>query len=227
MRLKEQQLRETLERALHHGKDLGDHVHYDQLAREASIRCEALIHDLLGAVDQHLEVLSACALANHQLRRECETLQKELDHLEGRPPEPDLFEAAEPVLRQLSAEQVAALRYVCSLESEPAPPAPDSTEVFAKGQAYVQGLEQQLAEIRSLATRVFEVLEEKVRRGWMPQSEIDSRKPGTEEGIRKMDELVELRRDFLRSCIEDRDALLRRRDELRQALARVRTPEPA
>jgi len=222
MRLNEQRLREIMERALAAGKDLSDHVHYDKLGQETGLRSEALLHEFPELLDKRMDALGPCSLANHQLQRECETLQDELDRREGRPPRPDPMEVLAPVLAQMPADQVAALRFVNALSQEPAPPAPDATEVFEKAKDYVRSLDEKLADIRKHSAALGEVAREKVRRGWMPQSEIDSREPLLEKNFRVIDAAIQVCRDFLRTAIDEHQKLIRRREDLRAALAQAK-----
>ena len=76
------------------------------------------------------------------------------------------------------------------------------------------------AEVRREAQAVFEIGEEKVRRGWVQRAEIDSYKATTEASFEKIETPLPDYRKDLESQLAEHESLLKRRQELCQALDR-------
>lgn len=224
MRQGELKMRAAVEPALKAAKELGDRMHYHKLSTESQARAQGHIEAITALIDERLVALTPCFLATHELRRECETLQRDLDALDGHPPKPDILDAAEPLLAQCSPEQAAALRGVLLDASLPAPPAPETTDAFDVARTYVERLTATRDEVRRETDMLFEIAAEKVRRGWMPQAEIDSRRPPSEAFLADTEKCVAVIRSSFESALADYASLQERRCQLRQALRRHERP---
>lgn len=220
----ERQLRETLDRVLKMGKELGDHMHYDRLGTDVETRAKELLKEITDLIEhERVKVLEQCFTANYDLRRECESLGDELDKLEGRAARPDPLEGEESLLAQLPPKQAAALRLVAAQSRLPAPPAPEATDAFERGKDFLERLTARVSELRRETATLLEVTEEKVRRGWAARSEVDSRKPDRERFLSQIEAAVPPVREFVETALAEYHLQLQRRARLRQAIARHRS----
>jgi len=221
MRQSEHKMRAAIEPALRAAKELGDRMHYDKLYSETHARLQEQLEEIKTLIGPEcLKMLAPCFLAGHELRRECETLQRKLDRLEGRPPKPDILDAVDPILAQCSPEHAAALRGVLLDASSPAPPAPETTDAFDNARAFVERLTTRVDDARRDTAMLFEIAAEKVRRGWVAQSEIESCQPASQTFFAGIEGPVTMIRTSFESSLADYDSLQERRRQLRQALAK-------
>lgn len=217
----ERQMRDGLEDVLKKGRELGDRAHYHKLDQDTAARVGKLLEEFKGLLGQWIDMLGRCCFANHQLRSECAALEDELARLQGRPPKPDPFARAAPMLDQLPPRQAAALQLMATLgNTPPKTGSPDTTEAFDKAKAFVEAMATKAAEVRREAQVMFEIGEEKVRRSWAERAEIDSYKATAEESFEKIEAPFPGCRKDLESQLAEHESLLERRQQLRQALGR-------
>ena len=217
----ERQMRDSLEAVLKKGRDLGDRAHYHKLGQDTAARVGKLLEEFKELFGQWIEVLGQCFLVNHQLQSECEALEDELARLQGRPPKPDPFARLAPVLDQLPPDQAAALQLMATLGSiPPKTGGPDTTEAFEKAKASVEAMAAKAAAARQETQAMFEIGEEKVRRGWAQRAEIDSYKATAEESFEKIEAPLPGCRKDIESQLAEHESLLKRRQQLCQALDR-------
>lgn len=211
-------MRAAVEPALRAAKQLSDRMHYDKLYTEGQARMQGHLAAITALIEERVAVLGPCFLASHELRRECETLEREVDALDGCPPKPDILAAAEPLLAQCSPEQAAALRWVLLDNTLPAPPAPETASAFDAARTYIERLTTTQEELRRETDLLFEIAAEKVRRGWLLQSEIDSRRPSCEVFLGNIVKCVTLIGSSFESSLADYTLLKEHRCRLRLAL---------
>lgn len=217
----ERQMRDGLEDVLKNGRELGDRAHYHKLGQDTAARVGKLLEEFKELFGQWIEVLGQCCLANHQLQSECEALEDELARLQGRPPRPDPFARFAPMLDKLPPDQAASLRLVATLgRTPPRPAGPQATEAFDKAKAFVEAMAGRAAEVRREAQTLFEIGEEKVRRGWVQRAEVDSYKATAVASFEKIESPLPGCRKDLESQLAQHESQLKRRQDLRQALGR-------
>ena len=215
----ERQVREGLEGVLKQGRELGDRTHYHKLGQDTAAHVGKLLEEFKELFGQWVEVLGQCCLANHQLQSECEALEDELARRQGRPPRPDPFARLAPALDTLPPDQAAALRLVAALgKVPPRPVGPEATAAFDKATAFVESMTGKAAEVRREAQVMFEIAEEKVRRGWVQRAEVDSYKATAIASFEKIEAPLPGCRNDLESQLAEHESLLKCRQELRQAL---------
>jgi len=218
MRQQEAQLRERLDSVLKAGQELGARVHYDSLSKESLDRVQALVEEFPKFLEQRVEVLGDCFLAYHDLRRECETLQAQLDARAGRATPADI-DTLEPLLAKLPAKQADALRLVSALSRLPASPAPERVDAFDKAEVYLAVLEGKLAALRKDMHVILEITDERMRRGWVTAQDVEPLKAKAEQNLGQLEGSATPMREMLDSLRADYEALQQRRQELRRVLA--------
>lgn len=201
------------------GKELGEHAHYDKLSRDTADRVSRLLEQFKELIERdRMEVLGECLLANHHLQRECERLAAEIAMAKGEPPPPDPLADVESLLAGLPTQQANALRWAVAEYSLPAPEAPDTTDAFPNGRAFVDRLTATVAEIQREAATLFDIVDVKVQKGWAQRADIDCRKVDAQKFLLQFDNAREESRRMLEAALREYQSLSERRQKLRADL---------
>jgi hypothetical protein len=210
MREREANLRASLDKAYKAGRDLTEHAHSDRLLKDRASAASSDSAALSAAILESRELLIQCELENIERARQCERLEAELDSLEGRQPK----RSVETILEQLPVGEAAEIRsFLQALPSSPGP------QVFLSTEAHLNSMVEQLAALRIKAAEAFAIAQERVSRGWMAESEVETRKP---EFDKRMDVIeTEIRREeaLLKDVRERHAGLISKRDALLRAIA--------
>lgn len=216
---KEQALRDTLERTQRLGKDLSDRMHYDRLFKDKAARVPKLSEEIAHDLREAIELLGKAFVARQHLSRECDDLQAELDVHQGRPPKPDLMTTIDPFLQTLPREQADAFRLIVELERGRRGSAQEAKDRVEKTSAALDSLDTKVAIFRQEVAESVLIAEEKVRRGWMPQSAFDSARAALEKPVRDGEASILALRELVRDYAKDYDSFTQRMQEIQTALA--------
>jgi hypothetical protein len=222
-RRKEQALRESLDRLLKLGKELGDRIHYDKLSEERLSLLTPLAEEIKLALEQRLEVVADCGLAQYGLTRECEILEERLKSADGSPTT-DLLAGMEDDLARLPPKQANGLRLIAALDkakhSSPKP-LDEVRKPLERASRFHEALDHKVRTLCQLATEMIEIAAERVRRGWLPPEKLEALRPLAEKLHRDLAAAVEQQKATLDDYLAASESLITRREGLLTRLSKL------
>lgn len=197
----EKELRERLDRTLRMGRELHDHAHYDRLTKERLDKALKSLQTTTDHLTESLEILGRCLSENHVV--ECEGRRRH-----GDDPAADIERAD---LSMLPADQAASLRLVAQMGvtfTEETIKDAIAGRAHEDASAFFVEMERVFQLALSDTKAFFDVLDEKVKRGWMTADQVASGRTQLAQQEALLDKAISDRREALQESFTRRRVLL-------------------